>query len=133
MASSPTPGPRLERLSSLKHPRRQKSFTPAPTSQSASGSACPNPSCSTADIQEMDGERVCISCGTIINDANIVSEVAFGETSTGAAVVQGAAVGEGQRYAKSSGQGFRRLGGSMGSREQTEYHGTRKARSSSQY
>ena len=71
----------------------------------------------------MDGEKVCISCGTIISDANIVSEVTFGETSTGAAVVQGALVGDGQRHARTMGSGFRRLGGHMESREQTEYNG----------
>jgi len=59
----------------------------------------------------------------MLSDSNIVSEVTFGETSAGAAVVQGAFVGEGQRHAKTMGSAFRRAGGGMESREQTEYNG----------
>ena len=133
--------PPRERLSSLKRPRSDRnapSFFSASASASAPTAAtaatgaigrpavrkaCPNPTCSTPDIQEIDGERVCISCGTIINDSNIVAEVTFGESSAGAAVVQGGFVGEGQRHARSLGPGFRRSGGHGESREITEYHG----------
>lgn len=58
----------------------------------------------------------------MVSDSNIVSEVTFGETSTGAAVVQGGFVGEGQRHARSLGSAFRRAGGSD-SREMTESFG----------
>ena len=142
-----------ERLSSLKNPhadRRTQLVAPsaipsvASAATAASGAAragavkvgtgpgaaraqvrkaCPNPECSTPDIQEIDGERACISCGTIINDSNIVAEVTFGESSAGAAVVQGGFVGEGQRHARSAGPGFRWSGGHGESREITEYHG----------
>lgn len=130
--------PPRERLSSLKRPRPDRNtpsvFSSGLASASASASigaigrpavrrACPNPTCSAPDIQEIDGERACISCGTIINDSNIVAEVTFGESSAGAAVVQGGFVGEGQRHARSLGPGFRRSGGHGESREVTEYHG----------
>ena len=139
-----------ERLSSLKNPhadRRVSLATPSAAQATATSSsslrngasnagtsgtgagraqvrrACPNPECNTPDIQEIDGERACISCGTIINDSNIVAEVTFGESSAGAAVVQGGFVGEGQRHARSVAPGFRRPGGHGESREITEYHG----------
>jgi transcription factor IIIB subunit 2 len=41
------------------------------------------------------GNGFCVSCGTVIEENTIVNEVSFGETSTGAAMVQGAYVGQG--------------------------------------
>lgn len=71
---------------------------------------CPNKECTTPQV--VDG--ICHSCGTIVDESNIVSEVQFGENSSGAAVVQGSFVGEGQGAAKSLGPAFRRAGGSEG-------------------
>lgn len=59
----------------------------------------------------------------MISESEIVSEVTFGETSAGAATVQGAFVGEHQRHAKTMGPGFRRAAGGIDSREQTELNG----------
>lgn len=53
---------------------------------------------------------VCTSCGNVINESHIVSEVTFGETSSGAAMVQGGFVGDDQRHANTMGSGARRLG-----------------------
>ena len=36
-----------------------------------------------------------MGCGTVVEENAIVNEVTFGETSTGAAMVQGAYVGQG--------------------------------------
>jgi transcription factor IIIB subunit 2 len=69
--------------------------------------ACPNKECATPKVE--DG--VCHNCGTIVDDSNIVAEVQFGETSQGAAVVQGSFVGAEQGVAKSLGPAFRRAGG----------------------
>ena len=41
------------------------------------------------------GNGFCVKCGTVIEENTIVSEVTFGETSSGAAMVQGAYVGQG--------------------------------------
>lgn len=41
------------------------------------------------------GNGFCVKCGTVVEENTIVSEVTFGETSTGAAMVQGAYVGQG--------------------------------------
>lgn len=53
---------------------------------------------------------VCTSCGNVINESHIVSEVTFGETSSGAAMVQGGFVGDEQRHANTMGSSARRLG-----------------------
>jgi transcription factor IIIB subunit 2 len=80
---------------------------------------CPNPSCTDPNIEEHDDKRVCTSCGFVISDSNIVSEVQFGETSSGAAVVQGSYVGADQSHARSMGTAFKRASGTE-SREQTD-------------
>lgn len=66
--------------------------------------------------------KVCSGCGTVVSEANIVSEITFGESASGAAVVQGTFVGAGQSYGRSFGPGFQR-GGGMESREITEQNG----------
>ena len=58
----------------------------------------------------------------MISEANIVSEITFGEASSGAAIVQGTFVGANQSHGRSSGPGFQR-GGGMESREITEANG----------
>ncbi|PWY80326.1 hypothetical protein BO94DRAFT_567568 [Aspergillus sclerotioniger CBS 115572] len=84
---------------------------------------CPNPGCPAPHIVEDDGHKVCSGCGTVISEANIVSEVTFGESSSGAAVVQGTFVGEDQSHVRSYGPGFQR--GGAESREITEQNGNR--------
>jgi len=41
------------------------------------------------------GNGFCIKCGTVVEENTIVNEVTFGETSAGAAMVQGSFVGQG--------------------------------------
>ena len=41
-------------------------------------------------------QTVCTKCGTVLTENNIVSEVTFGETGSGAAMVQGSYVGHDQ-------------------------------------
>ncbi|SRR6266536_1265929 len=81
--------------------------------------ACPNKQCATPQIE--DG--ICHNCGTIVDDSNIVSEIQFGENSSGAAVVQGSFVGADQGMARSMGPAFKRAGGEEG-REGTVRAGT---------
>ncbi|EFQ98588.1 transcription factor TFIIIB complex subunit brf1 [Nannizzia gypsea CBS 118893] len=87
-------------------------------------SKCPNPSCPDPNIVEDDGQKVCAGCGTVISESNIVSEVTFGEASSGAAIVQGTFVGADQSHGRSFGPGFQR-GGGIESREITEQNGNR--------
>ena len=41
------------------------------------------------------GNGYCTSCGTVVEENTIVNEISFGETSTGAAMVQGSYVAQG--------------------------------------
>ncbi|KAJ5692844.1 Transcription factor IIIB 70 kDa subunit [Penicillium macrosclerotiorum] len=141
--SAPKPGTRISvtprgprapvsRLASLKPPnpipikRPQPIGRPQPARPTThpKTQSCPNPGCPAPHIVEDDGQKVCSGCGTVISESNIVSEVTFGESSSGAAVVQGTFVGEGQTHVRSYGPGFQR-GGGMESREMTEQNGNR--------
>lgn len=69
---------------------------------------CPNKACPKPNV--VDG--TCQTCGRVADDSNIVAEVQFGETSSGAAIVQGSFVGADQAGVRSMGPAFRRVGGS---------------------
>ena len=96
-------GSTLRRLPPRKIPQKQQ-----PARVEPPRSRCPNPECDKPDVQELDGQQTCLGCGATVPDSNIVSEVTFGESSTGAAVVQGGFVGEGQRHARTLGPAFKR-------------------------
>ncbi|PHH69404.1 hypothetical protein CDD80_6773 [Ophiocordyceps camponoti-rufipedis] len=78
--------------------------------QRAGGSVaqCPNKACPKPNV--VDG--TCQTCGRVADESNIVAEVQFGETSSGAAMVQGSFVGADQAGVRSMGPAFRRVGGS---------------------
>ncbi|KAG6335626.1 hypothetical protein ID866_3462 [Astraeus odoratus] len=73
------------------------------------------------------GNGFCVQCGTVVEENTIVSEVTFGETSTGAAMVQGAYVGQGATHARMSGPFGSR--GNSESREQTIANASKKIQS----
>jgi len=54
-----------------------------------------------------------------VEESNIVSEIQFGESASGAAVVQGSFVGADSGAAKSMGPAFQRAGGGGEDREKT--------------
>ncbi|KAJ9239211.1 hypothetical protein DTO169E5_4501 [Paecilomyces variotii] len=130
----PRVGPRapVGRLASLKGPNPTPIRRPQAVARPQPGkptthpktTTCPNPGCPAPHIVEDDGQKVCSGCGTVISESNIVSEVTFGETSSGAAMVQGTFVGADQSHVRSYGPGFQR-GGGMESREITEQNGNR--------
>ncbi|KEY72347.1 hypothetical protein S7711_01029 [Stachybotrys chartarum IBT 7711] len=68
---------------------------------------CPNKACPKPNV--VDG--TCQTCGRVADDTNIVAEVQFGETSSGAAIVQGTFMGADQAGVRSMGPAFRRVGG----------------------
>jgi transcription factor IIIB subunit 2 len=78
--------------------------------------------CTTPDVHTADNETFCYSCGKIHAENHIVSEVTFGETSGGAAIVEGGFIHANQRHANSMGGTMRGLGG-MESREQAALAG----------
>uniref|UniRef100_A0AAV1VN79 B-related factor 1 n=1 Tax=Peronospora matthiolae TaxID=2874970 RepID=A0AAV1VN79_9STRA len=47
-------------------------------------SICPTCSCTEIDVVDVSGEAVCVSCGTILEENNIVSSVEFRESGGGA-------------------------------------------------
>ncbi|AMD20312.1 HDL432Wp [Eremothecium sinecaudum] len=77
------------------------------------------------DHSNANNDLVCKSCGVVSEDNPIVSEVTFGETSSGAAVVQGSFIRAGQSHAS-----FGTLGGAsaLESREATLNNARRKLR-----
>ncbi|KAH8649829.1 hypothetical protein BX600DRAFT_388091 [Xylariales sp. PMI_506] len=80
--------------------------------------SCPNPQCPNP-FAPID-EGYCTGCGRQIESANIVAEVQFNETASGAAVVQGSFIAADQGASRSLGPGMRRIGGVIGdSRERT--------------
>jgi transcription factor IIIB 90 kDa subunit len=68
------------------------------------------------------GNGFCIKCGTVVEENTIVSEVTFGETASGGAMVQGSFVAQGATHARMSGPFGNR--GSVESREQTIANGS---------
>ncbi|KAH7915131.1 BRF1-domain-containing protein [Hygrophoropsis aurantiaca] len=73
------------------------------------------------------GNGFCVKCGTVVEENTIVNEIAFGETSAGAAMVQGSYVGQGSTHARMNGPFGNR--GSSESREQTIANASRKIQS----
>lgn len=88
-------------------PASRRQATPAHPVTKPRASACPNTSCDSPNVE--DG--VCHSCGTIITESNIVSEITFGENAAGGAVLQGTFIGDGKGHANTMGPNFNRLGG----------------------
>ncbi|KAL7628477.1 transcription factor TFIIIB subunit brf1 [Parahypoxylon ruwenzoriense] len=74
--------------------------------------SCPNPSCPNPSAPVTDG--FCSACGREVDSSNIVAEIQFGETSSGAAVVHGSFVGADQGAAtRNLAPQYRRLGGGL--------------------
>ncbi|KAF1365352.1 BRF1-domain-containing protein [Lizonia empirigonia] len=98
--------------------KRKAQPAPVRTSKTERPKCCDEPNISDAD----EGAAICYNCGQVIEESHIVAEITFGETSGGAAIVEGGFIGENQRHANSMGGTMRGLGG-MGSREQAEMNG----------
>ncbi|WEJ93615.1 transcription factor TFIIIB subunit brf1 [Yamadazyma tenuis] len=80
---------------------------------------CGEPSL-VSDITTNSGNLTCSSCGTVVHENPIVSEVSFGENASGGAVVQGTMVGSDQARVPISGRQ-----NAMESRDQTMLTGRR--------
>lgn len=55
----------------------------------ASSGVCPTCACTEIDVVDVSGEAVCVSCGTILEENNIVSSIEFQESGGGAHSVVG--------------------------------------------
>ncbi|KAI1308122.1 hypothetical protein F5Y03DRAFT_351317 [Xylaria venustula] len=90
----------------------------APRPANKDRASCPNPRCPNPSAPVTDG--FCSACGREIDSSNIVAEVVFGETSSGAATVQGTLIAADQGTTRNMAPGIRRLGGLVGdNREKT--------------
>ncbi|KAK4150788.1 hypothetical protein C8A00DRAFT_17746 [Chaetomidium leptoderma] len=94
---------------------REKSVASSPSittpiaAATPSRSVCKNPQCDKSDVR--DG--ACQNCGRVVWESNIVAEVTFGESSSGAAVVHGSylAADQGGIRPTAGGLAFRRVAG----------------------
>ncbi|KAI8872424.1 cyclin-like protein, partial [Ramicandelaber brevisporus] len=90
------------------------------------------PHCQNNDLHTDDktGAVICRSCGAVVDEDNIISEITFGETAAGAAIVQGGTVNaETGRLISGGGGGGGRpgmRGGTSDSRENTLYRARRR-------
>ncbi|XP_014560441.1 hypothetical protein COCVIDRAFT_23361 [Bipolaris victoriae FI3] len=119
---------RAPRLSSLNKPdsyqyqssatKRRAAGPPQPVKPTQRTYTC----CEAPLINVADGTTMCYNCGKVHDESQIVSEVTFGETSGGAAIVEGGFIHANQRHANSMGGTMRGLGG-MESREQAAMNG----------
>ncbi|KAJ4305197.1 transcription factor TFIIIB subunit brf1 [Kalmusia sp. IMI 367209] len=123
MAGPVNPGRRpRQRLATINNPSAVPNLQSKPSSpppppppvQRRAATCCDNPEIGEDD----DGRTVCFSCATVFDDSQIVAEVTFGETSTGAAMVQGGLVANDQRYANTMGGAVSGMGG-VDSRQNT--------------
>jgi transcription factor IIIB subunit 2 len=64
---------------------------------------CPNCKLTDFELDTSSGEYCCKECGTVVEESRIVSEVTFGESASGAAIVTGSFVAADQAHASSSG------------------------------
>ncbi|KAK3687560.1 hypothetical protein B0T22DRAFT_457512 [Podospora appendiculata] len=82
--------------------------TPAASAKLSKRLNCANKACKKPNV--VDG--TCQTCGRVADDSNIVSEITFGESSNGAATVQGSYLAADQGGVRSvGGQAFRRVAG----------------------
>ncbi|SAM68624.1 related to BRF1-TFIIIB subunit, 70 kD [Ustilago bromivora] len=75
--------------------------------------------CGSSAIDYADNQAVCSQCGVVLEESQIVSDIAFGENSAGGAVVQGSMISADQARARVSGPGGFRGGYVSESREMT--------------
>jgi transcription factor IIIB subunit 2 len=113
------PSQNVPRIGYQSEQTRRKALPPQQSTKKAPAvyKCCDNPV-----ISAEEGSTLCYSCGTVHQESAIVSEVTFGETAGGAAMVEGGFIGENQRHANSMGGTMRGLGG-MQSRDQAEMLG----------
>lgn len=116
-------GQRMPRLDSIKHPQSR----PPPQAMSAQRKnvpiTCTNSQCTKPNVVEEDLVLVCVSCGNVVQESRIVSEVTFSENPAGAATLQGSHVAADQSYARAPPGQRLKMSGGMDSREITEANG----------
>ena len=123
------PDGRHIRLTSIRNRRHGTPFRIETPIISRNGSDRPKPQCRNKEcpqskVEEQEGKLVCMNCGFVLQESQITQELTFGEASNGAAIVQGAYVGQDEGVARNPAMAGNRMGGGMTSREQTERNGS---------
>ena len=88
------PVQRRERLDSLTNPLPR----PPPRVNQNKPLKCTDPTCESTGIVNEDDKLICESCGTVISEYSMVTDVQYGVTSNGRNVVHGHHVGADQAY-----------------------------------
>ena len=109
------------RLDSVKNP--QPRLSPLAARQAATQVRrpatlqCTNKQCPQSDVDEDDGKLVCKTCGVVVQDAQITSEIQFLDMANGSVAVQGSYVGANEDHARNSTLGNSKVAGGMDSRQ----------------
>ena len=89
------PGPRRERLDSISNPQPRP---PPGLQRRKEPLKCPDPNCKSEGFSEEDSKLICLTCGAVVTEFTMVTDVQYGLTSGGRHVVHGHHVGSDQAY-----------------------------------
>ncbi|MCJ1244789.1 transcription factor TFIIIB subunit brf1 [Trapelia coarctata] len=123
----PLQRPVRTRLDSIKNPQprpmpgtvRQVAKKP----QKSKTLQCTNKQCPQSDVVEDDGKLVCQTCGVVVQDGQITSEIQFLDMANGGVAVSGSYVGANEAHARNSALGNSKIAGGMDSREVSQRNG----------
>jgi len=85
---------------------------------------CTNKQCPRSDVDEDDGKLICKTCGVVVQDGQITSEIQFLDTANGGVAVSGSYVGANEAHARNSALGNSKVAGGMDSREVSQRNGS---------
>ncbi|KAL8732116.1 MAG: hypothetical protein Q9181_004069, partial [Wetmoreana brouardii] len=121
-------GQRSMRLDSIKNPQPRpppgyQGQPPRKKQKTDRIVACTVPTCGSQHIEEENGYIICQTCGTVLQEANIVSDNMFIETAGGDSMRAGVTVGADATRARTYDALAARITGGMTSREVSEANG----------
>lgn len=117
----------IGRLDSIRNPQpRPAPGTQAPPTKKRRTErilVCTVPSCQSRDLEEENGYLICQSCGTVLQETNIVSDNMFIDAPGGESMRAGVTVGNDAARARVYDALAARIVGGMTSREVSEANG----------
>ncbi|KAL8872242.1 MAG: hypothetical protein Q9174_002098, partial [Haloplaca sp. 1 TL-2023] len=133
-------GSKPVRLASIKNPQPhpppevEAEEQPPPKKQKVDRVlTCTDRTCDSEGVVESEGNILCATCGTVLQDANIVSDQTFIETAGGESMRAGVNVAAGATRAKNYDPVASRVTGGMDSRELSEAKGKQAIRTVASY
>lgn len=88
------PARRRERLDSLSNPQPR----PPPQLRQNKPLKCPDPTCACSGFTNEDDKVICETCGAVVQEYSMVTDIQYGVSGSGRAVVHGHHVGADQAY-----------------------------------